>query len=708
MKTTFGRFFFFSFLIALSLITFPLKAQQPYKFDDILYGAAYYHEYMPYERLDEDIRLMKEAGINYVRMGESTWQLWEPREGEFEYAWMDRVVDKMHKAGIKIIMGTPTYSIPAWLYRKHPEICALQENGQRLKYGIRQNTDFSNPTYLFYCERIIVNIIDHYKNHQGVIGYQIDNETHTKWPTDKHDHLSYIDYLKKKFKSVDTINKIWGFNYWGQAINDWDELHPPDGFNHPGYRLEWMRYQQKVVKDFLTWQSELVRKHKGAGQFIMHDFAGALRSDLDQRGISKATDYDGVNIYHYDQDRSDGLRITMQGDFTRSLKRSNYLVPETNAQGISWDSRWQFPPYDGQLRLNYYSHIGSGANLVSYWHWSTLHSGIEQYWRGVLTHDLQPGRIYNEVKIIGNERIKIGKKIVNLQKKNRVAILFSDDSDNGINLQKFDNNLKAPVTGPWDPDGAYQKVLNKFYKALYDLNIESDFVFDDGKNFEKYDILIVPPLYIASDELLKKLVAYVKNGGHLVLTLKSGFCDENSKVRHIVMPGLLSEITGFTYQEFSNLKGNIPLKGDPFNALENNYVEQWAEFIVPKTAKPLAFYDHPFFAKYPAITRNDAGKGSVTYFGTIPSEAIIQKIIRSIADERKITGPDQQLPEKIKVKHGTGNNGKKLHFYYNFSDKEQSFVYAYESGTNVLSDDTVNKNGSLKLSPWGVAIVEEK
>jgi beta-galactosidase len=251
-------------------------------------------------------------------------------------------------------------------------------------------------------------------------------------------------------------------------------------------------------------------------------------------------------------------------------------------------------------------------------------------------------------------------------------------------------------------------VLNKFYKALYDLNIGADFVFTDGKNFEQYDILIVPPLYIASDELLKKLVAYVKNGGHLVLNFKSGFCDEHATVRNTVMPGILSEVTGFIYQEFSNLKENIPLKGDPFKAGENNYVEQWAEFLVPKTAKALAYYDHPFFGKYPAITRNDAGKGSVTYFGTVTSDPIIKSILRSIADERKITGPDQLLPDKIKVKHGTGNNGKKLHFYYNFSDKEESFTYAYEKGVNILNDQATDKNGSLKLGPWGVAIVEEK
>lgn len=684
-----------------------MTSAQPYAFDEILFGVAYYHEYMPYERLEEDVRLMKEAGINYVRLGESTWQLWEPRDGEFEFAWMDRVVDAMHKAGIKVIMGTPTYSIPAWLYHKYPEITAMQENGQRLKYGIRQNVDLTNPIYLYYSQRVIKRIVEHYKTHPAVIGYQIDNETHSKWPDDRDNHVKYIEYLKKKFETVDKVNKVWGLNYWGQAINSWDELHPASGFNHPGYRLEWTRYQRVTVTEFLSWQAAMVRKYKGASQFVMHDFAGALRSDLDQKAVSAILDYAGVNIYHYDQDKSDGLRIAMQGDFTRSLKRKNYLVPETNAASIGWNSREQFPPYDGQLRLNYYAHIGSGANLVSYWHWHSLHSGIEQYWRGILPHDLKPGRIYKEISTIGHEREKLGKKLVNIRKNNKVAILFSEDSDIAINLQRFDNNFKGPETGPWDADGAYQKILARFYKVLYDLHVEVDFVFDNTEDLSRYEVLIVPSLYIASDSMLNRLNAYVKNGGHLVATVKSGFCDEYAAVRHQTMPAGLADAAGFTYQEFSTLRSPVPLKGDPFQAKDQDYIEQWAEFLQTTTARPLAFYDHPFFGVYPAIVKNNSGKGAMTYFGTVPSESIIKSILTSALGERNLLA-DVALPDKIKVKHGVSNSGKNLHFYYNFSAIEQSFPYQYGDGVNLLTNLPIQKGKSLTLKAWDVAVLESK
>lgn len=683
---------------------------QDYQFDDLLYGAAYYHEYMPEERLDEDVKLMKQAGINFVRLGESTWQIWEPKEGVYKFEWMDRIVAKMHAAGIKVIMGTPTYSIPAWLYKKHPDITFVNENGQQQRYGMRQNTDLTNPIFNNYCDKIVKQIVDHYKNNPAVIGYQIDNETHAHGAAGPHVFNAFLAHLKKKFVSVDSLNKAWGLNYWGQAITTWDELPPVEGFtHHPNYRLEWSRFQEKITTDFLKHQADVVRAYKGANQFVMHDFPGGLRNDIDEYEIAQFLDYPGINIYHYDQDRSDGLRISLYGSFARSFKNGNYLVPETNAASIGWSSQEQFPPYDGQLRLNFYAHVGSGANLVSYWHWHSLHTGIEQYWRGILPHDLKPGRIYNEVSRIGNERAKTGKELVNLSKRNKVAILYSIDAQNALMLQRFDTNLSGAVTGPYENgNDAYLKIINDFYKALYDLNIEVDFVFADGRNYDKYDVIIVPPLYTATNALLQQLNDYVLKGGHLVLNFKSGFANEHSAIRTAVMPGALSKICGFTYKEFSSLRQRTPLKGDPFKVGDKNYAEQWAEFIIPTTAKALAYYDHPFFEKYPAITRNDIGKGSVTYFGTVTSTDIIKKVLGIISEERKLIGADKHLTPVIKVKHCFDPTGKPVHFYYNFSDKNQEFTYPYPKGKSILSGAEIKENTPLTLAAWDVIIIKEK
>ena len=166
-------------LLLDALVTFAQSkpAFAPDKMETVLYGAAYYTEYMPYDRLDQDVQLMQQAGITVVRMGESSWGLWEPQDGRFEYAWMDRVIDRMQKVGIKVILGTPTYSVPAWMYKEHPEIFITRFDGQTITFGYRQNTDLVNPVYRSYCERVIRKLLEHYKDNPTVIGWQIDNET---------------------------------------------------------------------------------------------------------------------------------------------------------------------------------------------------------------------------------------------------------------------------------------------------------------------------------------------------------------------------------------------------------------------------------------------------------------------------------------------------------------------------------------------------
>ena len=492
----------------------------------MLYGAAYYHEYMPYERLDKDIALMKQAGLSVVRMGESTWSLWEPEDGHFEYAWMDRVVDAMGKAGIKVIMGTPTYSIPTWMYHQHPEILARPLGGKPTFYGMRQNMDTDNQTYRSYAQRIIKNLVEHYRDNRAVIGWQIDNETASYGASNPDVFVGFVNHLKEKFGSVQNLNKAWLLNYWGQDVNNWEDMPTRDDAQSTGYKLEWSRWQQMRVTNFLAWQAGLVRQYRRPDQFVIQDFAGAMHRDVNEYQVAKSLDIVASNIYHGTQDSMDGQWQAEAGDYNRSLKHSNYLVTETNAQTTDWDSAFQFPPYDGQLRLDVYTHLSSGANMVEYWHWASIHSGQETYWKGVLSHDLEPNRAYAEVGRTAHELQKIGRHLVNLKIQSPVAILYSVDSANALDFMPFTSS--GPQWSGAKPTADYTSLVHQFHRALYNLNIGVDFVFpDEDANFSNYKLLIVPALYIADDALLQKISDYVKNGGHVIMTFKSGFCDEN-------------------------------------------------------------------------------------------------------------------------------------------------------------------------------------
>jgi len=691
------------FALALCFLISPydLAAQSPANFrpdrmDTILYGVAYYPEYMPYDRLDKDVQLMQKAGISVVRIGESSWGLWEAEDGRFEFAWMDRVVERLHAAGIRIILGTPTYSIPAWLYKKHPEIIVTRLGGQYMYYGMRQNTDLMNPTYRFYCERVIRKILEHYKGNPDIIGFQIDNETSSAGAANHDVQTGFQEYLEAKFKTVDDLNKVWGLNYWGQRLNDWTELPQRDGILNPGWKLEYELYSQWQTTDFLAWQSAIVGEYKRPDQFVMHDFAGPPHPKVNESDIVKTLDIAAANPYHGTQDQFDGEQSSFVGDYVRSLKRTNYLITETNAEAIGWDSKEQFPPYDGQLRLDVYTHVSSGANMVEYWHWHSIHYGQETYWKGVLGHDLLPGRTYDEVSRIAHELKRIGPEIADFQQKNQVAILYSNDSYHGLEFMKFSDQAN------------YQTVMRQMYRVLYRANIGVDFVFPDGAAFGDYKVIVVPPLYIASDALLKKLSDYVRNGGNMVVSFKSGFCNEYSTVRWEMAPGPLREAAGFHYQEFSSLRAPLALKDDPFKAGPENKVSEWAEMLIPDTAQPLAFYDHPFFAKYPAITRNNFGKGTLTYEGTVLSEKLQEAVLRSALDRAGLNGPDQTLPANVRAKHGENRRGKKLHYYLNYSSDAQTFDYPYAAGNDLLTQSTVGHGQQITLKPWDAAIVEER
>ena len=677
--------------------TFGQAAFRPDKMDTVLYGAAYYPEYMPYERLDKDIELMKQAGITVVRMGESSWGLWEPEDGRFEYAWMDRVVEAMHQAGIKVIMGTPTYSIPAWMYKKHPEIVMTRLDGHTITYGMRQNADLLNPTYRFYCERIIRNLAEHYKGNPVVIGWQVDNETPPGGAANKDVQDGFVEYLQHKFKTVEELNKIWGLNYWGQRLNDWTEIPPESGILNPGWKLEWQRYAQWITTDFLAWQASIVNQYKRPDQFVTQDFAGPPRPEVNEYDISKALDIVAVNPYHHaPQDEYDGEDSSYQGDYGRSLKRTNYLVTETNADTIGWDSRSQFPPYDGQLRLDVYTHLSSGANMVEYWHWHSIHYGQETYWKGILGHDLEPGRPYQEMSRTAHELRRIGREIADLKPKNQVAILYSSDSYWGIEFMKFSDQQD------------YRTLLRQMYHVLYKSNVGVDFVFPESTNFSDYKVIVVPPLYVASDALLNKLVDYVHKGGHVVMAFKSGFANEYNTVRSTTMPGPLREGAGFHYQEFSNLRQPLTLKGDPFQVGEENKVTDWAEMISLDSAQALAYYDHPFFGKYPAITRNSFGKGSLTYEGTVLSDALQTKVLLDVLQRAGIVRPDQNLPASVRAKQGTNRNGKMVHYFLNYSSNQQTFNYPYAAGTELLTETAVAKSQQITVKPWDLILIEEK
>ena len=582
---------------------------------------------------------------------------------------------------------------------------ARYTGGRASSYGMRQNMDTDSPAYRFYAERLIRHIVAHYKDNPMVIGWQIDNETSSYDAANTDVFVGFQHYLEKKFVTPEALSKAWFLNYWGENIHTWEDLPTRDGAQSTGYKLEWTRWSQMRVTDFLAWQAALVREVASPQQFVTTDFGGMMRRDVNEEAIAESLDIPAVNIYHGTQDHFDGSTQSIQGDFTRSLKHSNYLVTETNAQSTDWSSAFQFPPYDGQLRMDVYTHLANGANMVEYWHWASIAANQETYWKGVLSHDLEPNRAYAEVSRTAHELEKIGPHLVGLKIHNQVAILYSRDSANAIEFMPFTSS--GPQWSSASPTANYSTLLQQMHQSLYDLNVGCDFVFPTTQDFSAYKLLIIPALYIADDALLQRISDYVKNGGHVVMTFKSGFANENSAVRWVRAPGPLREAAGFSYQEFSNLERPLKLKGDPLHVGSANQVEHWAEFLIPEHAEALAYYDHSFFGKWPAITINNFGSGTLLYEGTYLSDKLQTAVLRKSLEKAGLSGNDQLVPEKVHVQHGVNRLNKRIHYFFNYSGTQAQFHYTYGAGTNLLDGKAVSNGTDLTLAPWDLAIVEE-
>lgn len=683
----------------------------------LLYGAAYYDEYMPYDRLQQDVAMMKKAGINTVRIAESTWSTCEPQEGVFDFSHVERVIDAMEEAGINVIIGTPTYAIPTWMVKSHPDVMAETVKGRGI-YGARQIMDITHPVYRFYAERVIRKLMECTAHRNCVIGFQVDNETKYYGTAGKNVQEKFVKYLRRKFNNdLDVMNHEFGLDYWSNRINAWEDFPDVRGTINGSLGAEFEKFQRTLVDEFLSWQADIVNEYRREDQFITHNFdfewrgySYGVQPDVNHYHAAKALTIAGTDIYHPTQDDLTGAEIAFGGDMTRSLKRNNYLVLETEAQGYpGWT------PYKGQLRLQAYSHLASGANSVMYWHWHSIHNSFETYWRGLLSHDMQENAPYREACIIGNEFSRIGNLLVNLKKKNDVAILVSNEA---LTALKW---FEIEATAAGDNGIGYNDVVRWLYDALFKMNIECDFVWPESDNLDQYKAIFVPALYAAPDELLEKLKQYTANGGTLVATFKTAFANENVKVSYEMQPHILNNCFGINYQQFTFPK-NVGLTGsiigeNSISEIDGKNVTKetadvsvasakvFMELLILQEAEVLASYDHYNWKEYAAITKNHYGKGTAIYIGCMTDNNTLKAVLIEALNSAEVEIPEYSWP--VIVRKGTNDLGKCVRYILNYSVEEQNVVYHGADGTELFSEESVQDGESIAVLPWNLKIVEE-
>nr|WP_295266327.1 beta-galactosidase [uncultured Blautia sp.] len=662
---------------------------------ELLYGAAYYDEYMPYDRLEKDVAMMKKAGINTVRIAESTWSTCEPQEGVFDFSHVIRVMDAMEEAGINVIIGTPTYAVPTWMVKAYPDVLAETVKGRGI-YGARQIMDITHPVYRYYAERVIRKLMEVSAHRKCVIGFQLDNETKYYGTAGKNVQLGFVKYLREKFNNdLDALNHAFGLDYWSNRINAWEDFPDVRGTINGSLGAEFEKYQRSLVEEFLGWQAEIVSEYKREDQFITHNldfewrgYSYGVQPDVDHFKCAKHLTFAGVDIYHPTQDALTGAEIAFGGDLIRSLKNDNYLVLETEAQGYpGWT------PYDGQLRLQAYSHLATGALGVMYWHWHSIHNSFETYWRGLLSHDMEENAVYREACIIGNEFRKLSPVLSGFKKNSKVAIMVNNESLTA--LKWF--GIEADAAG--NNGIRYNDVVRWIYDALYKMNIECDIIYSESTDIEKYKAIILPAMYVADEKLLKRLKDYTAQGGTLIATFKTAFANENVKVYPGRQPHILNEVFGIYYQQFTFPK-NVTLTGFESGAPE---AEHFMELLMSEGAETVLSYQHPNWKKYAAVTRHAYGKGEAWYIGCMFEEKYLQQLFARILGENGIhAAAPEQFP--VIVREGINEKGEKIRFYLNYAWEEQKIKVSEKFSTVLGTADEEHRE--VSLGSWDVCIIK--
>lgn len=665
--------------------------------EQLLYGVAYYFEYLPYDRIDKDIQMMKDAGINVVRIGESTWSTYEPHEGQFDFSKLIYTLEKMSQAQIQVIVGTPTYAFPTWLAKRYPEVL-VENNGQKQPYGARQIMDITNPTYLFYAERIIRQMLSITRNYSNVIGYQVDNETKHYGTSSNNVQIGFVNYIKQEFNNdIDAFNHEMGLDYWSNRINSWEDFPSVNGTINASLAGEFAKYQRKLVADYLAWQVALVREYTHGKQFVTHNFdfewrgySFGVQPDVNHFQAARPLDVVGIDVYHPSQRQLTGAEISFAGDIARTIKGQNYLVLETQAQAFK-----TWTPYPGQLFLQAFSHIASGANMVEYWHWHSIHNSFETYWKGLLSHDFKPNPVYNEAKKIGQAFQELSPKLVNLKHSAKVAFVVDNESLTATSSDWMEFGIGTDIK--------YNDVFRSLYDAFYRLNIQTDIINPDYQSLAKYDLLVVPMLCSVTDEYLQKLVTYIKKGGHVLFTFKDGFADEHVKVRTVQQPGIISQAIGAHYELFVDPNGEKLSDEIGVFADTDLSISDWAELLISDGATVLASYDN-HWKEYAAITENNFGKGMAYYLGCWPNQKLIQRLVSYICQQLHLESR-YEVGFPIIVKTAKNESGNTIDFIFNYSDTTQTITLPI-SGHELLSKTIISANATLSLAPWEVKIIE--
>lgn len=648
-------------------------------------GAAYYPEHWPEERWPEDIRLMREVGLSVVRMAEFAWSTLEPDEGDFQFGWLDKVIQSLSEAGILTVLGTPSAAPPAWLVQKYPDLLTVEEDGRRVQFGNRCHYCVNSPEFHNAVRRIVSAMGEHFGPNPAVIGWQLDNEYSQVCYCDRCRKL-FQDFLSERYQTLANLNARWSTAYWSQTYSAWEQIPIPIGPHNPGLMLEFKRFITHSYRKFQRLQLDNLRPYLKPGVWVSHNFMGWY-DGFDHYSMAEELDlaswdwYVGTGQHDY----------TVSGamhDLIRGLKQKNFWIMETQPGNVNW-SPINNALNEGEARAMAWHAVGHGADAILYWQWRSALGGQEQYHGTLVDQSGQPRPFYTEAQNLGKEFSVVSGLLAGTKPAARVAMLYSYNSRWSIQWQ------------PHHRDFNYVEHFLNYYRCLIRHNIPVDIISADA-SLENYDLVIAPALLLINEEQAARLKEYTKRGGYLVLTIRSGMKDDYNALLPSRQPGLLTEMTGVEVEDYYALRDPVPVVGNWFTGLSR----QWAErlkIIDGKQPSVAARFGpaNGWLDKQVAITVNSYGHGFVYYVGAYLDEETQQVFLDHVIRTARIRSI-LQTPPGVEVCKRVGTDRKDVYIVINHEDIEKEMILPTPVYEYLRDQQIADK---LVLPPYDVAVL---
>ncbi|GAA4894975.1 beta-galactosidase [Streptomyces coeruleoprunus] len=623
----------------------------------LAYGGDYNPEQWPESVWQEDVRLMREAGVTMVSVGVFSWALLEPERDRYDFGWLDRLLDLLHENGIRADLATPTAAPPAWFYRAHPEALPVTREGVRHAFGSRAAICHSNPDYRAAAARITRELAYRYGDHPALALWHVHNEYGVPVSACYCDTCAghFRRWLADRYGAGDpaaavaAVNDAWGTAFWGQRYGSLDEITPPrltPTACNPAQQLDYRRFADATMRENFTAERDILHE-LAPGIPVTTNFMTALSQcdSVDYWAWGREVDLVTNDHYLITDGRRTHVNLAMAADLTRSVAGgAPWLLLEHSTSGVNWQPR-NPAKRPGEMARNSLAHVARGSEGAMFFQWRQSRRGAEKFHSAMVPHAGTESRVWREVVRLGADLESLA-PVRGTRTVPDVAMVWDWQSWWAQNLE-------------WRPseDHDARERADSFYETLYDRHLTVDFAHPEA-DLSAYPLVVVPALYLATEAAGRNLRSYVENGGTLVVSYFSGIVDEHDAVHEGPHPGALRDVLGLTVEEFSPLLADqrVTLTGPDGATLTGDV---WSEFVVPRGAETVWTYADGLAAGHPAVTRHRLGEGTAWYVSTRPDSAALDVIIGAACEDAGIA-PRTGLPRDVETVRRSGEHGDYL------------------------------------------------